>query len=599
MAPTITVTPAIAPPGDEVSVDGTGWDKNFKFALTTQDSAGVEVGQATNQNRPRKDGTFHVAIRVPPRLGPAKVKAYKVIPPASNPTLELQTEAAVEVKAVVEPPPSDGPTITNGPVADNLTSASAAILWTCSKPVTGQVEYGLTDAYGQRTNPELSFTYSAHVQSLTGLSPDTVYHFRVVGEDEAGNPYASPDKVLRTLAVADPPPPPPPPPPPSGSLPPESTLKAIPVNNDPKPAYLASIIDSTFGAKITCVGNENGKRNSYPTLQPWNADKSLAFLSWNTPGFDIIDGGSGANGPTGKPYEYIREAPHGLNYPFWSAVDPDLMLGNTNPSNGVALIRKWRPSTGVFETLGSISGLAMLSRGKGEGGQSRNDRRAAFNYRTTTGEIGVLVWDFQLNREISRRAFTTGEPDNCSISVSGEFVIVAHNNQSGSGPGYGTWLYRAADMAPRYQISPVMSHRDVAVAADGGDLLAYVQAGGAGAAARRLLDQTTAPPETFVIAGSAGIAHISGGCWDLPGYVLISCNTDNPTVAGNDQLYLVKTDGSKVVRVFCFAHTAQPRSTYKYELSTHGSVSRDGTKVMWGGGWSDPTENVGYVAEMP
>lgn len=75
--PTITVTPNPAHPGETVDVVGTGFDKSVKFNLTTVDPNGVEVGQATNINRPKRDGSFAVGINVPPVPGTARIRAYQ------------------------------------------------------------------------------------------------------------------------------------------------------------------------------------------------------------------------------------------------------------------------------------------------------------------------------------------------------------------------------------------------------------------------------------------------------------------------------------------------------------------------------------------
>ncbi len=75
-SPSIKVTPTTAAPGDNVRIDGSGFDPTVKFALTTFDRDGLEVGLKTNTNRPAKDGTFHCGIRVPPKM-PCLIQAYQ------------------------------------------------------------------------------------------------------------------------------------------------------------------------------------------------------------------------------------------------------------------------------------------------------------------------------------------------------------------------------------------------------------------------------------------------------------------------------------------------------------------------------------------
>jgi hypothetical protein len=52
------------------------------------------------------------------------------------------------------------------------------------------------------TTPELSFTYSAHVQQVTGLVAGTLYHYRVKSQDAAGYMSVSSDYTFTTLAPA-------------------------------------------------------------------------------------------------------------------------------------------------------------------------------------------------------------------------------------------------------------------------------------------------------------------------------------------------------------------------------------------------------------
>ena len=81
--------------------------------------------------------------------------------------------------------------------------STAAVTWTTDEPATSQVEYGLTDSYGSQTAKDTSLT-SNHSMSLTGLTPETLYHYRVKSEDAAGNPSVSGDCTLTTTGSAPP-----------------------------------------------------------------------------------------------------------------------------------------------------------------------------------------------------------------------------------------------------------------------------------------------------------------------------------------------------------------------------------------------------------
>ncbi len=85
-----------------------------------------------------------------------------------------------------------------GPTSQSITANSAEITWTLSEGATGQVEYGTTTSYGTLSTPENSFTYSTHVQTLSGLITGTTYHYRVKSTNQAGTQVVSADNTFTT-----------------------------------------------------------------------------------------------------------------------------------------------------------------------------------------------------------------------------------------------------------------------------------------------------------------------------------------------------------------------------------------------------------------
>ena len=77
-----------------------------------------------------------------------------------------------------------GPVISNVQVA-NITNNSATVTWTTNVPASSRVEYGLTAGYGL-LSPLLPGPTTSHSVTLTGLSPKTLYHFRVISSDADG-----------------------------------------------------------------------------------------------------------------------------------------------------------------------------------------------------------------------------------------------------------------------------------------------------------------------------------------------------------------------------------------------------------------------------
>ena len=93
--------------------------------------------------------------------------------------------------------PDTTPPVISNVAAGGITSSRATITWTTNENSDSQVEYGLTTSYGQSTtlNPTL---VTAHSQSLSGLTAETVYHYRVKSRDAAGNLAVSGDFTFTT-----------------------------------------------------------------------------------------------------------------------------------------------------------------------------------------------------------------------------------------------------------------------------------------------------------------------------------------------------------------------------------------------------------------
>lgn len=76
-------------------------------------------------------------------------------------------------------------------------TSGATITWTTDEAATSQVEYGPTTSYGTLTTLGASLVTS-HSVSVSGLSSNTTYHFRVASADTNGNLASSTDQTLTT-----------------------------------------------------------------------------------------------------------------------------------------------------------------------------------------------------------------------------------------------------------------------------------------------------------------------------------------------------------------------------------------------------------------
>ena len=82
-------------------------------------------------------------------------------------------------------------------LSSSISQTSATIRWTTNNPANSRADYGTTASYG------LNYCNSSneinHGLGLTGLLPNTTYHFKVTSTDANGNTSSSPDNTFTTL----------------------------------------------------------------------------------------------------------------------------------------------------------------------------------------------------------------------------------------------------------------------------------------------------------------------------------------------------------------------------------------------------------------
>ena len=155
-----------------------------------------------------------VTVAARPRWPPFPTpRPSPTLAPTPTPTPTWTATPSPSPTVVPSAAPSTTPTPTATPLvgpiisavaATEITATTATIRWHVSEPATGQTEYGTTIGYGQRSVLESSFDYVDHIQALSGLTPGTLYHFRVISTDVDGNAAVSADATFRTLDAAAP-----------------------------------------------------------------------------------------------------------------------------------------------------------------------------------------------------------------------------------------------------------------------------------------------------------------------------------------------------------------------------------------------------------
>lgn len=93
-------------------------------------------------------------------------------------------------------PPDTTPPVISNVQATAITASGATITWTTDEASNSVVEYGLTTSYGSSTSNATNVT--GHSITLSGLSANTLYHYRVKSTDVAGNTATSVDHSFQT-----------------------------------------------------------------------------------------------------------------------------------------------------------------------------------------------------------------------------------------------------------------------------------------------------------------------------------------------------------------------------------------------------------------
>lgn len=93
-------------------------------------------------------------------------------------------------------PPDTTPPVISNVQAAGITASGATITWTTDEASSSVVEYGFTTSYGSSASNATNVT--SHSIPLSGLSGNTLYHYRVKSTDAAGNTATSADHSFQT-----------------------------------------------------------------------------------------------------------------------------------------------------------------------------------------------------------------------------------------------------------------------------------------------------------------------------------------------------------------------------------------------------------------
>ncbi len=159
----------------------------------------ITLGESTTLQWVIKDATTvnidqgvgNVAVSGSIKLSPTKTIAYTLTATNAGGTVSKSVVINVSVAPAPPPPPADK----KPPVIKNVSSSpkdetAAVITWTTDELATSQVKYGKTEAYGSTLSLDARPTTS-HSVTISGLTPDTIYYFKITAKDASGNEASS------------------------------------------------------------------------------------------------------------------------------------------------------------------------------------------------------------------------------------------------------------------------------------------------------------------------------------------------------------------------------------------------------------------------
>lgn len=494
------------------------------------------------------------------------------------------------------------PPLPNAPVIGTITESDlddtgCTITIPVDQPVQCYLVYD-TDSgsvkadYADETVREESFTYSTHIQRISGIAPGTTIYYRAVVTNAAAQETVSDEGSFETTGGVE------------LEYPSATTLTYSATPSQSRPAH--RVVTAVTGADthVYRITNTHGWGPFYPRQQVESPDGQVLLFGRSQRRL--------FQGARGSGYGYLGQIPSGTSYPVWSEAHPRRLYGvqdNTNvlkylDLSGVDVSATISEATtgvvhGAWQTLRTFSGYAHVSIGEYEGGISDDGSVLALNMRTTGGQNQCVSYD-PLTDTILGTLNLPAAPNNVAPSRSGTYVIVQGQTPNGTGKR----VYTANGLSFVRSIDNDQNdHWVVMYDASGNEVVVDVWSG----LMTRLSDgvQTRVMPEgnNPGVGGTTPLSyygHVGTPHVDRNGIAIWSAAHGSNTDIGRDQLwggYLDSNTGTYAGERFGWLHGSFPPHP-GYECNA--TMDRSGTRVFFVSPWdgSVSTQLHAYVVGM-
>ncbi len=354
------------------------------------------------------------------------------------------------------------------------------------------------------------------------------------------------------------------------------------------PAKGTPFTDSLYGTTLVRISDKtadnysgNGIQNEYARADAWNADGSYLILRSNDGIFYLY------HGSTMRLLRSLDELGGGQELePRWDDSEPDLLYFVAGPA-----LKRFRVSTGARETVHDFRREfpAASFVGTGVEGDASLDRRhwclmvsdSLFNL------IAVCVYDALTDAVLGSKTSFPDAVNHVTMDATGSHAVIVYDD-SVPFESYSPDFSRVVRMP-----AGALGHADIALARTGRDVIVY-QNVRTDFIEMADLETGVATPLLaipFDVNTDIGL-HVSGNCYDTPGWVLVSTYGARNPAAGNSHswmdnlLFMLELkpdpDTIRLAQTRCYTG-ANPRSNYFAE--SFASINRTGTRVVFGSNW--------------
>ncbi len=351
----------------------------------------------------------------------------------------------------------------------------------------------------------------------------------------------------------------------------------------------------TTQVRATAIDGIRG-RHEYSRHDPFNSNQSMILLDpvelWNVYRTDTY--------PYNQPSNLVR-AVH-LEEPRWDPVDPQLIWGvqdfsirRVNVTTGqITLIKDFAidPTLGPIIAANPVYRITM----KDEGESSRDKRTWAFflqgNDQASYEPLFIFTWDRQTDTVLGVYPIPASERDLdwVGMSVLGNWVVILGLNPSGNIQGL---TIANRQLTTFHVLRPSIGHADVGLDTSGNEVVVGQNAGNDYVEMIPLSPSSQAIPVVRLYYDNGSPDGLQSGVHvscNLPGYALISTTIEPGLPEQNwldRSIVLVRLDPQRP-RTFYLAKLYNTTGAYWEE--THGSITNDGSRVVWSDNWG---QNVG------